>query len=85
MISFMIMTILEYCEQRFLRYHAVSPSTRQEYGYTVKNHGVPYVGHLRISEASREAFFNLLTTVLPAEEASQVSFAPSYTSLRIPG
>ena len=67
------MTISEFCEQRFLRYHAVSPSTRQEYGYTVKNHVVPYVGHLRISEASRETFFNLLTKVLPAEEASQVT------------
>ena len=67
------MTISEFCEQRFLRYHAVSPSTRQEYGYTVKNHVVPYVGHLRISEVSRETFFNLLTKVLPAEEASQVT------------
>jgi len=27
------MTISEFCEQRFLRYHAVSASTRQEYGY----------------------------------------------------
>ncbi len=34
---------------------------------------VPYVGHLRISEVSRETFFNLLTKVLPAEEASQVT------------
>ena len=67
------MTISEFCEQRFLRYHAVSPSTRQEYGYVVKNHVVPYVGHLRISEVSRETFFNLLTKVLPAEEASQVT------------
>jgi hypothetical protein len=41
------MTIAEFCEQRFLRYHAVSPSTRQEYGYAVKNHIVPYIGHLR--------------------------------------
>ena len=32
------MTIAEFCEQRFLRYHAVSPSTRQEYGYAVKPH-----------------------------------------------
>ncbi|MBV9095417.1 MAG: hypothetical protein JO132_16325, partial [Streptosporangiaceae bacterium] len=67
------MTISEFCEQRFLRYHAVSPSTRQEYGYVVSNHIVPYVGHLRISEAGRETFFNLLVKVLPAEEASQVT------------
>jgi hypothetical protein len=32
------MTISEFCEQRFLRYHAVSPGTRQEYGYLAKNH-----------------------------------------------
>jgi integrase len=67
------MTIYEFCEQRFLRYHAVSPGTRQEYGYVAKNHIVPYVGHLRISEVNRETFFNLLVKVLPAEEASQVT------------
>ena len=67
------MTISEFCEQRFLRYHAVSPGTRQEYGYLAKNHIVPYVGHLRISEVSRETFFNLLVNVLPAEEASQIT------------
>ena len=63
----------EFCEQRFLRYHAVSPGTRQEYGFAVKNHIVPYAGHLRISEVNRETFFNLLIEVLPAEEASQVT------------
>lgn len=67
------MTIAEFCEQRFLRFHAVSPGTRQEYGYTAKNHIVPYVGHLRISEVNRETFFNLLVNVLPAEEASQIT------------
>ena len=39
----------------------------------VKNHIVPYIGHLRISEVNRETFFNLLVKVLPAEEASQVT------------
>src|ERR1700730_9713065 len=67
------MTIAEFCEQRFLRYHAITPSTRQEYGYTAKNHIVPYIGHLRISEVNRETFFNLLVKVLPSEEASQVT------------
>ncbi len=67
------MTIAEFCEQRFLRYHAVSPGTRQEYGYVAKNHIVPYVGHLRISEVNRETFFNLLVNVLPAKEASQIT------------
>ena len=50
------MTISEFCDKRFLRYHAVSPSTRQEYGYVVKNHIVPYIGYLRISEVNRETF-----------------------------
>ena len=48
------MTISEFCEQRFLRYHAVSPSTRQEYGYVVKKHVVPYTGHLRIREVDKK-------------------------------
>ena len=69
------MTIAEFCEQRFLRYHAVAPSTRQEYGYTAENHIIPYIGHLRISEVNRETFFNLLIKVLPVEEASQVRYA----------
>ncbi len=51
----------------------MSPGTRQHYGYTAKNHIVPYIGHLRISEVSRATFFNLLVEVLPAEEASQVT------------
>jgi hypothetical protein len=67
------MTISEFCEQRFLRYHAVSSGTRQGYGYVAKNHILPYIGHLRISEVSRETFFNLLVTALPAEEASQIT------------
>ena len=67
------MTVAEFCEQRFLRYHPVSPGTRQGYGYLVRNHIVPYIGHLRISEVSRATFFNLLVEVLPAEEASQVT------------
>jgi integrase len=67
------MTIADFCERRFLPYHAVAPNTRQEYSYTVKNHIVPYIGHQRISEVNRETFFNLLTKVLPAEEASQVT------------
>ena len=45
------MTLSEFCGQRFLRYHAVSPSTRQEYGYVVKNHVAPYIG-IRGSSAS---------------------------------
>src|SRR6185437_15361772 len=67
------MTVAEFCSQRFLRYHPVSPGTRQGYCYLVRNHIVPYIGHLRISEVSRATFFNLLVEVLPAEEASQVT------------
>ena len=67
------MTISEFCEKRFLPYHAIAPSTRQEYGYTAKNHIIPHIGHLRISEVNRETFFNLLVKVLPAEEASQAT------------
>jgi hypothetical protein len=64
-------TIAEFCVDRFLPYHAVAPNTRQQYDYVVRNHIVPYIGHWRISEASREIFYNLLVKVLPAEEASQ--------------
>jgi hypothetical protein len=34
---------------------------------------LPYIGQRRISEASRETFYNLLVKVLPAEEASNVT------------
>ncbi len=66
-------TISDFCDQRFLRHHAMSHKHRQEYAYVVKNHMVPYIGHLRIGEVNRETFFNLLVKVLPAEEASQVT------------
>jgi hypothetical protein len=36
------MTISEFCEQRLLRFHAVSPGTRQKYGYVSKNHNAQY-------------------------------------------
>jgi hypothetical protein len=49
-------TSLVICDQRFLRYLAVSPSTCQEYSCAVKNHVVPCIGHLRISEVCRETF-----------------------------
>ena len=66
-------TIAQFCADRFLPYHAVAPNTRQQYDYVVRNHIVPYIGHWRISEASREIFYNLLVKVLPAEEASEVT------------
>jgi integrase len=67
------MTVAEFCEKRFLLHHAVTPATRQNYGYIVKNHILPYIGHLRISEVSREIFFNLLTQILPEAEATPVT------------
>ena len=67
------MTIAEFCSKRFLPYHSAAPNTRQSYGYTVKNHIDPYIGHRRISEASRETFYNLLVKVLPGEEASEAT------------
>jgi hypothetical protein len=63
----------EFCEQRFLPYHSITPSTRQEYGYTAKNHIVPYIGHLRISEVNRETFFNLL--VMPRDRVTAAAGA----------
>jgi integrase len=60
---------------------AVAPGIRQEYGYALKNHVIPYIGHQRISEVNRETFFNLLVKVLPAEEASQVTIRATRTVL----
>jgi hypothetical protein len=39
----------------------------------VRNHIIPYVGHLQISEVNREISFSLLVKLLPAKEASQVT------------
>lgn len=65
------MTIAEFCEKRFLPSHSAAPNTREGYDHMARCHIVPYVGHLRISEVSRETLYNLLVNVLPAEEASQ--------------
>ena len=50
------MTIAVFFERRFLRYHAVSPGTCQNYGYLARNHIILYIGLLRISEVSRATF-----------------------------
>ena len=83
------MTISEFCEQRFLRYHAVSPGTRQEYGYLAKNHIVPYVGHLRISEVNREtrretqrAYLRLSRPTMPATRGSAGPLTREWTCRR---
>jgi len=68
MISFWIWVVPPKTITREGNYHG-----SQEYGYAVKNHIVPYIGDLRISEVNRETFFNLLVKVLPVEEASQVT------------
>ncbi|GAB2844062.1 hypothetical protein GCM10022221_49220 [Actinocorallia aurea] len=63
-------TVQQFYEQRFLPFHNVSPSTMQGYAYTAKNHVLPYLGHLRMSEVKRATFYNLLTKVLPEEEVA---------------
>jgi integrase len=67
------MTIRQFGEDRFLEAHHAGPGTKQNYAYALKNHVYPYIGHMRISEISREIFRNLLITILPGEEASPVS------------
>ncbi|GAA0968559.1 site-specific integrase [Actinocorallia libanotica] len=65
------MTIHRFCTERFLPLHNIGAATRQGYAYTAKNHILPYIGHLRISEAERETFYNLLVKVLPSQEVSR--------------
>ena len=64
-------TIAEFCEKRFLPFHTAAPNTRQQYDYLVRNHVIPYIGHWRVSEISREAIYNLLVKVLPDKDVTE--------------
>jgi integrase len=66
-------TIKQFGDERFLTSHHSGAGTRQNYGYTLKNHVYPYIGHKRISEINRETFYNLLIKVLPSEDGACAS------------
>ena len=52
---------------KFLREHAIEPNSRQRYAEVLRSHAVPYIGHRRVAEISRETFHRLLTVVLKDE------------------
>lgn len=62
------MTIEEFVNQRFIPRHNISRKGIQTYGYHLKNHVIPFIGHLPLSEVNRETFYNLLVKVLPSED-----------------
>ncbi|WP_019629725.1 tyrosine-type recombinase/integrase [Actinomadura atramentaria] len=68
-----VTTISAFCKTRFPHQLPIGPDTKQSYHYTLKNHILPYIGHLRIMEVERETFHRLLTEVLPGEEGGQQS------------
>jgi integrase len=49
---------------KFLREQIVEPKTKQEYARSLKSHILPYIGHCRVSEVTREMVHRLLAVVL---------------------
>jgi integrase len=76
-------TIQEFGDERFLKYHHSAAATRQNYGYTLRNHVYPYIGSQRISEVNRETFYNLLIKVLPSEDGACASPATVRAARRV--
>lgn len=66
---------------KFLREHAIEPNSRQRYAEVLRSHAVPYIGHRRVAEISRETFHRLLTVVLKDEGVGQPSILYARTAL----
>jgi len=66
---------------KFLREHAIEPNSRQRYAEVLRSHAVPYIGHRRVAEISRETFHRLLTVVLKDEGVGQPSILYVRTAL----
>jgi integrase len=66
---------------KFLREHAIEPNSRQRYAEVLRSHAIPYIGHRRVAEISREAFHRLLTVVLKDEGVGQPTILYARTAL----
>jgi len=66
---------------KFLREHAIEPNSRQRYAEVLRSHAIPYIGHRRVAEISRETFHRLLTVVLKDEGVGQPSILYARTAL----
>ena len=66
---------------KFLREHAIEPNSRQRYAEVLRSHAVPYIGHRRVAEISRETLHRLLTVVLKDEGVGQPSILYARTAL----
>lgn len=76
-------TIKQFGDDRFLRDHHSGAATRQNYGHTLRNHIYPYIGHQRISEVSRETFYNLLIKILSHKDGECASPATVRATRRV--
>jgi hypothetical protein len=66
---------------KFLREHAIEPNSRQRYAEVLRSHAIPYIGHRRVAEISRETFHRLLTVVLKDEGVGQPTILYARTAL----
>lgn len=66
---------------KFLREHDIEPNSRQRYAEVLRSHAVPYIGHRRVAEISRETFHRLLTIVLKDEGVGQPTILYVRTAL----
>jgi integrase len=66
---------------KFLREHGIEPNSKQRYSEVLQSHAIPYIGHRRVAEISRETFHRLLAVVLKDEGVGQPTILYVRTAL----
>ena len=73
-------TIAEFMK-KFLADHDIEANSKEAYTRQLTLHALPYIGHLRVAEISRETIHRLLTVVLKDSGASQTTILHTRTAL----
>lgn len=63
-------TVAEFMD-KFLADHDIEANSKEAYARQLRLHALPYIGHQRVAELSRETIHRLLTVVLKEAGATQ--------------
>lgn len=73
-------TVAEFMK-KFLADHDIEANSKEAYARQLTLHALPYIGHQRVAEISRETIHRLLTVVLKQEGATQTTILHTRTAL----
>lgn len=73
-------TVAEFMD-KFLADHDIEANSKEAYARQLRLHALPYIGHQRVAELSRETIHRLLTVVLKETGATQTTILHTRTAL----